>query len=584
MTSPLFPNPQNTLYTKTIRRAFLSCCGFFFLLFLATGIFYLQQKNALSQQNFKDSQERFQYAESTLPVKIKRLLKQTSPSDPAFLHQFRELVYEVDLNESGYAIVFDQTGKIIHHPNIEIALTAMSMAEKESPLLTGQVSQLLTTRNPSFRSYTDKGTPMWTFMAPLDETPYFLAAVFFKRDLNTLPYRKKVYIILFLSFTLSLLFGSGLLLKIEYLNPSLLKKASAFFTLVMLSNTLLICLLQMRFTGDESTQKNTISSQTSLHKFKAVSAARIGATERDIVYIPTGVFIKSVHIKSADSVSITGYVWQKFLKSAQAKIPEAEREIVFNNQLDIEWGATSIQDFGSYELRGKNFKASIQQDFTYTHYPLNHEEITLRIVTPNIGKNVVLIPELDAYSPNFAVGIDPQLKIEGWEWEQTYFTYHFYKLPTNFGVGTLSVFPEVPELRFNILVRRNIGGAFSLNIVIILLVLILLFGIFVKTTPDHAANYKPLDVYGPCSLLLFNLLVAHSRLRQDVTLAIDKAVYIDQLYFVSYTAITLVVFHFLFFSEKPHLIMRYQNSIVPKSLYWPILMTIIYGVTLSVFW
>ena len=69
-----------------------------------------------------------------------------------------------------------------------------------------------------------------------------------------------------------------------------------------------------------------------------------------------------------------------------------------------------------------------------------------------------------------------------------------------------------------------------------------------------------------------------------MTLAIDKAVYIDQLYFVSYTAITLVVFHFLFFSEKPHLIMRYQNSIVPKSLYWPILMTIIYGVTLSVFW
>lgn len=554
------------------------------LLFLVTGGFYLQQKNALSQQNFKESQERFQYAESTLPLKIKRLLQQTPPSDPAFLHQFREIVYEVDLNESGYTIVFDQTGKIIHHPNIEIALTAMSMAEKESPLLTGQVSQLLKTRAPSFRSYTDKGTPMWTFMAPLNGTPYFIAAVFFKGDLNTLPYRKKVYIILFLSFTLSLLFGSGLLLKIEYLNPSLLKKASAFFTLVMLSNILLICMLQMRFTGDKNTQKNTISSQTSLHKFKAVSAARIEATEKDIVYIPTGVFIKSVHIKSADSVNITGYVWQKFLKSAQAKIPEAERDVVFSNQLDIEWGKPAIQDFGSYELRGKNFKATIQQDFTYTHYPLNVEEITLRIVTPNIGKNVVLIPELDAYSPNFAMGIDPQLKIEGWEWEQTYFTYNFYKSPTNFGVGTLSVFPEVPELRFNILVRRNIGGAFSLNIVIILLVLILLFGIFVKTTPDHAALYKPLDVYGPCSLLLFNLLVAHSRLRQDVTLAIDKAVYIDQLYFVSYTAITLVVFHFLFFSEKPHLIMRYQKSIVPKSLYWPILMTIIYGVTLSVFW
>lgn len=584
MTTRLSPILQNMLYTKKIRNIFWWFSAFFLLLFLATGGFYLQQQYALSKQNFKESQERFQQAEVTLPVKIQHLLEQTSPSDPAFLHQFREIVYQVDLNESGYAIVFDQTGKIIHHPNLEIALTAMSMAEKESPLLTGQVSKLLQTRKASFRSYTDKGTPMWTFMAPLDGTPYFIAAVFFKRDLNILPYRKKVYIILFFSLTLCLLFASGLLFKIEYLNPTLLKKASAFFTLVMLSNILLICVLQMKFTGDKNNQKNMISSQSSLHKFKAVSAARVGATEKDIAYIPTGVFIKSVHIKSADTVDITGYIWQKFLKSAQEKIPEAEREIQFSNQLDIEWESTTVQDFGSYELRGKRFKSTIQQEFTYTHYPLNLEEITLRLVMPNLSKNVVLIPELDAYSPNYAMGIEPQLKIEGWEWEQTYFTYNFYKSPTNFGMGTLSVFPEIPELNFNILVRRNIGGAFSLNIVIILLVLILLFGIFVKTTPDHAGLYKPLDIYGPCSLLLFNLLVAHSRLRQDVTLAIDKAVYIDQLYFVAYTAITLVVFHFLFFSEKPHLIMRYQNSVVPKSLYWPVLMTTIYGVTLFVFW
>lgn len=288
--------------------------------------------------------------------------------------------------------------------------------------------------------------------------------------------------------------------------------------------------------------------------------------------IPTGLYIESLKFVSANDVYVSGIIWQKYhnknLDDIGVRFPNAVEhfkidEIYREKQAD-------------YLTVGWSFEANLRQSFNYLDYPLDHKSIWIKLLPRNFNNQKVLVPDLNSYkdtSLKASFGIVPDIVLGGWDIDETYFDYIELDRGSNLGLKNLQ--KKIPQLTFNIVIKRQFISAFIINMTLMLVSISLLFSFILMMTKDE----KKLPIFAlklpstisACAGIFLAILLAHISIRERFETS--NFIYIESFYFLAYFYIlSTVLAHYLFATkeqEQQHKILS-KDATYLKHLYWPV--------------
>jgi hypothetical protein len=293
------------------------------------------------------------------------------------------------------------------------------------------------------------------------------------------------------------------------------------------------------------------------------------------ITVRTGLFIQSAHFISGSDVQVTGFIWQKYPLNTPKSLakgvvfPEAEKayemeEVIVSKKKD-------------YELHVWFFSSLFRQPFFYERYPLDRQDVWIRMWHRDLEQGALLLPDWDSYPRPFVMqrlpGIDCEFVRDGFDLEYTVFSYKGIQYSASFGAGLYRPSQPYPEMYFNVGMRRNVLGPLVSRIVPICVVLMLLYAALILTkrqeSVQHLVGFNTFTVLAYCAALFFVVVVDHSSMRQ--TLAPESLIYLDSFYFMLYLMLTLVSFNsILLTSEREYWIIEHEDNAIPNYLFWPI--------------
>lgn len=232
----------------------------------------------------------------------------------------------------------------------------------------------------------------------------------------------------------------------------------------------------------------------------------------------------------------------------------------------------------------------MREDFDYSLYPLDRAVVWLRFWPLDFMRNVVLVPDIDAYdmmTPSMRPGTERDFVLSGWSMESTFYDYHYNNYDNNFGMADYSGQVDNPELYYNIVLKRDFLNAFLMNLVPVLVISSLLFALLCATSgikeKSDAYGLKASAVLSTCAGLLFASILSHTKLRSEFA-AQSGIIYLEYFYFMIYFLHVLVpIYAFVVASKAQPALLKYRDGLLAKLLFWPVLLTANLALTLCVF-
>jgi len=300
--------------------------------------------------------------------------------------------------------------------------------------------------------------------------------------------------------------------------------------------------------------------------------------------IKTGIFIQSLQFFNSSEVNLTGYIWQRYQDGVHDAIKPGPSEVGFilpeqvNSGSDIEPREVYRVRNGDEEVIGWYFEATLRQPFDYSDYPFDHKTVWVRMWPKEFSRNIVLVPDFEAYKSTGVsdiFGIEENIVLGTWERENTYFDYNLSSYDTDFGIAGYIGQEGFPELHYNFVVKRKFENAFIVYLLPLFLVAALLFAALLTVSAnDELSNrlgFNTSGFIGASSALFFVVMLAHIQLREQF--AGTSTVYIEYFYILMYAllvAATANTYLFSIRSARWHNIILYNDNIIPKVAYWPV--------------
>lgn len=240
------------------------------------------------------------------------------------------------------------------------------------------------------------------------------------------------------------------------------------------------------------------------------------------------------------------------------------------------------------EVVGWYVSATVRQEFDYSLYPLDAQQVWLRIWHESFKDNILLTPSLDSYAfsnPKLTPGVQHDFVLPGWDIAESWFSLHDQTFSTNFGDKTIHGIREKPELLYNVSIKRQFLTPFVSRIIPVVLILILMF-LMVLISTKSSTNSKWLgfsanDVVRGLAALFFVIGYNHAQLRQS--LQSSNIMYFEYFYFVIYVMLLYVAVGTIYIAQS-NLITSEKGHFITKILYWPICSTALLFITFAVFY
>ena len=435
----------------------------------------------------------------------------------------------------------------------------------------------------------ETGQVYWVFYEDIPTTKWKLGIVFNQSEMSdSADLLRRQLSMVVLSFLVGLFLLSALLLGAHSGGESNLWRTSISASLLCMVGIGHVWYLTVGAPTDEDNRNVTVvdrvSVEAALSKFWEGRQDH-GSVAVPPVYVPTGVFVQSIEFSSANNVILTGYVWQKKVKDVQGDrtslygliFPEAE-------SLDLN------KAYENEEVVGWYFTTTLRQQFDYSKYPFDREDVWIRLWPENFQENIVLIPDFGAYDiirPDSRAGLERNFVLEGWKIQNSFFSYRTNSYNMNFGIEGYPRQRAFPELYFNVGLKRDFIDPFISDMIPIVIVAFLVFAVLMISTRQEEQiglfGFSTSAVLGYCAALFFVLIVSHVHLRE--TLAARGIVYLEYYYFVMYAAVLVVSTDSILFASSvgPRFI-HYKDNLVVKLLYWPTVLGVMLGITTYVFY
>lgn len=307
--------------------------------------------------------------------------------------------------------------------------------------------------------------------------------------------------------------------------------------------------------------------------------------------LETGVELHTIVFPGPHDVVVTGHVWQLYPPGLP---PSLARGVVFPDTIaqddDImreAWRRGTARG----EVVGWFFRTTLRQPFDYAKFPIDERRVVLRMAHPDPTEEVVLVPDFAAYHamyPALRPGLHDRLALPGWRIEASEFTMATTSRGTGLGLPDLVAEGVAPELGFEVRMSRDFTNAFVSNLLPLMIVSLLLFGVLMTVTLDRTRaeshGFTTSAAYATNAALLFVALLGHLQIRQEVTT--PQILYIEYFYFIAYIMILAVsVVVFVAATPGPHRpLMAARDALLPKLLYWPLSFALFFAITVWVFY
>jgi hypothetical protein len=319
----------------------------------------------------------------------------------------------------------------------------------------------------------------------------------------------------------------------------------------------------------------TIVDKVGLERFLTAQTKQM-SSKKTIYYVPTGIFVESMKFSGVNNIALAGYVWQKYTN----KIPDT----ITRGFALPQAGYTDIHE--SYRLKENNvevigwhFQIVMRHEFYYAKYPFDKRHIGIKIAHSDFDKNVILVPDLTAYgvmNPAARPGVKQELVLSGWAIFKSFFDYRINYENTNFGISKYMGVGDInfPHLHINILLKREFIGQFISSVLPLIIICTILFALQMwigKTTTFVRSLIG----------LFFGILLAHIRLRG--TIKTPEIIYLEFFYLVIYCSFLLTTFSFFLYRYRINFV-YYRDGLIPKLLFWPIILISSFIMTIIVFY
>ena len=320
------------------------------------------------------------------------------------------------------------------------------------------------------------------------------------------------------------------------------------------------------------------------------------AQAEPVVKIKTGIFIQSLQFFNSSEVNLSGYIWQRYQDGVHDAIKPGDSEVGFvlpeqvNSGNDIEPREVYRVRNGDEEVIGWYFEATLRQPFDYSDYPFDHKTVWVRMWPKEFSRNIVLVPDFAAYKSTGVsdiFGIEENIVLGTWERENTYFDYNLSSYDTDFGIAGYIGQEGFPELHYNFVVKRKYENAFIVYLLPLFLVAALLFAALLTVSAnDELSNrlgFNTSGFIGASSALFFVVMLAHIQLREQF--AGTDIVYIEYFYILMYALLVVATANTYLFSIRStrwHNVILYNDNIIPKVAYWPVVIGCLIVITLMV--
>jgi hypothetical protein len=489
------------------------------------------------------------------------------------LEDIREFMSSLTIGRTGYGSIISSKGAVLYHPRREIVTGSKNIFDLAKTYHSEKLHDIGMKAVAGLSGIEDfqcifTREKMWFIFEPIKVANWSLNIMAFKDELP-----------LNIDLQRRLLFGaltSGMLLLLSVFGLRPVKWSSVIIdTLVIIAGTMLVMSIVESDRYLEQRLDHKMVDKGSLNKF--MDQYRQQCQKRNDaappVYVRTGIFIQSIRFSDSQNVVVTGYIWQDY----QGVDPTIARGVVLPEAEDVEIEKAYAKD----DTVGWHVKINLRERFDYSNYPYDREYVRLRIWHKDFNRNVVLVPDLDAYQfihPTAKPGIEKDFVLTGWKIRNSFFNYRYNRRNSNLGLKSFHQ-GEFPELCFNISLKRYFLNPFVAHLIPVFVVILILFFILMvqrKKDPDGLFGFNSLNAVLGCSALFFVVIFNHIALRN--TLGSDRIAYLEYFYFVTYLAI-------LYVSANSFLVARFAdyNSERSKGMFFPAIFGVLYVLTILEF-
>lgn len=495
------------------------------------------------------------------------------------LETMHDLVRQLQLGGTGYGFVLSDTGTFLAHPVSDFVVnqSLLDLSDDETLIQAVENAQQ---GNRNFVEIIDPITQetTWYFFEPIDSTEWTIgivlnAAQFLPDALQTI--RDQMVIALSIAVTFFLVLAT--IFHVDNYKITDFWAASVIFS----SICVLLIVIVWFLTNQLSTHHGIgITDESQLERFLQGINSPLGTTSPP-QNIPTGVLVQALQFPDPTSVTVNGYLWQRYPVDydepfgfslpqrigEEATIEEVQRETSDDETL-IVW----------------YIGVTLRQTYDTVRFPFDHRNITIRVAPNQPNANIILTPDLNAYdliTPSVLPGVDANVSINNWTLLSSRFSYTDSSARVNVTLSDDTTAIRHPELNFNIEAQRVYLGAFIAYLLPGLVAAALTFAYLISGR-EAGRNDEIISALNYSAALFFVVAVIHSALRSQI--AAVGITYLEYIYILLYLAIISVVFNMFLMARFPDwLIIRYRNNLTFKVLYWPIFAGIMLIATLLIF-
>ncbi len=289
-------------------------------------------------------------------------------------------------------------------------------------------------------------------------------------------------------------------------------------------------------------------------------------------FVPTGLMVQSIEFKGPYTTQVSGYLWQRYPLEAI----DYDKGVVFPEADTTTMNKVYEAEQGDELLIGWSFKTVLREQFDYSQYPLDRQQVWLRMWHVDFERNVYLVPDFTGYEsmdPVTKPGLDPGVVLENWDIDLTYFSYRATTYDADFGIDGYDPGQPQPELYYNIGIERNVLNPVIARAIAPIVILLQLFVIVMVIGRDNKRleqfGVRPGAVLFTCAAFVFAVLIAQNALRDEVKW--HGVVYLEFLHVITYFVILAVAVDSVLLVAKPQLALFHRGNTMIRLLYWPVI-------------
>lgn len=511
------------------------------------------------------------------------------------LNRIRELIVQEvshsmqDQSElrAGYAFLLSVDNRIITHPirsYIGNDISELATADGTLRAIAGQLQGSTGSRGTEITDpVTDES--YWIVTKDIGATDWTVAVVFNTREtedpLKTVRIYQRATLAAMVMFLCSALF---LVLRVYRWAERSLWAFSLASPLILFGG-MVVTWAQAVTGGSYSDQQGAYALDAAT--VEAMVTRQLVGSGRDpesVIRIPTGIFVQSLTFTSANNVRLTGYIWQKKSAVLNADGGLEQLGFIFPEAEEL----TQETAYENDDVVGWYFETTLRQQFDYTRYPFDREDVWIRLWPKGMNTDVILVPDFESYRErriDGMPGVERDMVLEGWSLRNSYFSYRSNSYNVDFGQAAFDPDRSI-ELYFNLGLVRNFVSPFISDMIPVYVIAFLAFAVLMCSTKHEQqvvlCGFSTSSVLGYCAALFFVLIVSHVHLRN--TLSSHGIIYMEYFYFVMYLVILGVSTDSLLFASQQHIaFIDFRDNLIVKLLYWPLLAGLLFVATLIVF-